>query len=52
MEGTFPHLINDKRCLPFIVDRTRKNSFHSLPSNPVHRTGVKLVLDKVKLVLS
>ena len=40
MEGSFPHSINDKHCLPFIINRMRKTSFHSLPSNSVHRAGV------------
>ena len=37
MDGSFPCSINDKRCLPFIVDRMWKNFFHSIPSNSVHR---------------
>ena len=37
MDGMFPQSINDKRCLPFMVDRMRKDSFHSLPSNSEHR---------------
>ena len=43
MVGSFPLSLNDKRCLPFIIDRQRRTSFHSLPSNFEHRCelGIK-----------
>ena len=44
-ENFFSHWVNDRRCSPFIVARMKKNPFHSLPSNPVHRCkmGIKSV---------
>ena len=36
-EGSFPHSINEKRGLPFIIDRVSKTFFASLPSYSVHR---------------
>ena len=37
MEEIFLYSINEKCCLPFIIDRMTKNCFHFLPSNSVHR---------------
>ena len=36
LEESFPLSVNVKRCLQFIIDKWKKTSFHSPPSNSVH----------------